>query len=98
MNPSVIRLLILVVIFASVFVMAEISIGAWRRRTKGATSINKRLRMIEGGIEVAYKSELEAAEDPAAHLEAIRARLNLVRSPFRSAERFSVEDIIESRP
>ena len=28
---------------------------------------------IEGGVEVAYKSELEAAEDPAAHLEAIRA-------------------------
>ncbi len=52
---------------------------------------------IEGGIEVAYKSELEAAEDPAAHLEAIRARLNLVRSPFRSAERFSVEDIIDPR-
>ena len=51
MNPSVIRLLILVVIFASVFVMAEISIGAWRRRTKGATSINKRLRMIEGGMD-----------------------------------------------
>ncbi len=52
---------------------------------------------IEGGIEVAYKSELETAEDPAAHLEAIRARLNLVRSPFRSAERFSVEDIIDPR-
>lgn len=52
---------------------------------------------IEGGIEVAYKSELEAAEDPAAHLEAIRERLNRVRSPFRSAERFSVEDIIDPR-
>ena len=52
---------------------------------------------IEGGIEVAYKSELETAEDPAAHLKAIRARLNLVRSPFRSAERFSVEDIIDPR-
>ena len=52
---------------------------------------------IEGGIEVAYKSELEAAEDPAAHLAAIRDRLNKVRSPFRSAERFSVEDIIDPR-
>src|SRR3546814_18731048 len=38
---------------------------------------------IEGGVAVAYKSELEAAEDPAAHLEAIRARLNRVRSPDR---------------
>ena len=52
---------------------------------------------IEGGIEVAYKSELEAAEDPAGRLEEIRARLNLVRSPFRTAERFGVEDIIDPR-
>ncbi|MBX9729214.1 MAG: methylmalonyl-CoA carboxyltransferase [Sphingopyxis sp.] len=52
---------------------------------------------IEGGVEVAYKSELEAAEDPAAHLAAIRDRLNRVRSPFRTAERFAVEDIIDPR-
>ena len=52
---------------------------------------------IEGGVEVAYKSELEAAVDPAAHLEAIRARLNRVRSPFRTAEKFGVEDIIDPR-
>lgn len=52
---------------------------------------------IEGGVEVAYKSELEASSDPAAHLEAIRDRLNKVRSPFRSAEHFAVEDIIDPR-
>jgi propionyl-CoA carboxylase beta chain len=52
---------------------------------------------IEGGVEVAYKSELEAAADPAAHLEAIRERLNRVRSPFRTAEKFGVEDIIDPR-
>lgn len=52
---------------------------------------------IEGGIEVAYKSEIEAAEDPTAHLESIRDRLNRVRSPFRTAERFGVEDIIDPR-
>ncbi len=52
---------------------------------------------IEGGVEVAYKSELEAAEDPAAHLAAIRERLNRVRSPFRTAEKFGVEDIIDPR-
>jgi len=52
---------------------------------------------IEGGIEVAYKSELEAAEDYDAHLSAIRDRLNRVRSPFRTAERFAVEDIIDPR-
>ena len=52
---------------------------------------------IEGGVEVAYKSELEAAADPAAHLAAIRERLNRVRSPFRTAEKFGVEDIIDPR-
>jgi acetyl-CoA carboxylase carboxyltransferase component len=52
---------------------------------------------IDGGVEVAYKSELEASADPAAHLEAIRDRLNKVRSPFRSAEHFAVEDIIDPR-
>lgn len=52
---------------------------------------------IEGGIEVAYKAELEQAQDPAAHLAAIRDRLNKVRSPFRTAEHFGVEDIIDPR-
>ena len=52
---------------------------------------------IEGGIEVAYKAELEQAEDPAAALTAIRERLNRVRSPFRTAERFGIEDLIDPR-
>jgi len=52
---------------------------------------------IAGGLEVAYKSDLEAAEDPAAELAAIRARLDKVTSPFRSAERFNVEDIVDPR-
>ncbi|MCE2842650.1 MAG: methylmalonyl-CoA carboxyltransferase, partial [Novosphingobium sp.] len=52
---------------------------------------------IAGGLEVAYKSEIEASADPAAELEAIRARLAKVTSPFRSAERFNVEDIIDPR-
>ncbi len=52
---------------------------------------------IEGGVEVAYKAEIEAAADPAAHLDAIRERLNRVRSPFRTAERFGIEDIIDPR-
>lgn len=52
---------------------------------------------IAGGLEVAYKSEIEAAEDPAAELAAIRARLDKVTSPFRSAERFNVEDIVDPR-
>ena len=50
---------------------------------------------IEGGIEVAYKAELAAAVNPEAHLEAIKARLNKLRSPYRSAEYFEIEDIIQ---
>ncbi len=49
---------------------------------------------ISGGLEAAYRGELEAAEDPAARLAEIRARLDRVRSPFRTAERFGVEAII----
>jgi len=52
---------------------------------------------VEGGIEAAYRRELEAAEDPAALREQIRERLDAVRSPFRTAERFGVEEIIDPR-
>ncbi|MHA7819964.1 MAG: acyl-CoA carboxylase subunit beta [Erythrobacter sp.] len=52
---------------------------------------------IAGGLEVAYKSELEAADDPEAELAKIQERLAKVTSPFRSAERFNVEDIIDPR-
>jgi acetyl-CoA carboxylase carboxyltransferase component len=52
---------------------------------------------IEGGIEVAYKAELEAAEDYDSHLAVIKERLNRLRSPFRSAEYFEVEEIIDPR-
>jgi acetyl-CoA carboxylase carboxyltransferase component len=52
---------------------------------------------IEGGIEVAYKAELAQAPDYAAHLARIRDRLNRLRSPFRSAEYFEIEGIIDPR-
>jgi acetyl-CoA carboxylase carboxyltransferase component len=52
---------------------------------------------IEGGIQAAYRRELEAAADPAALLDEIVERLNSVRSPFRTAERFGVEEIIDPR-
>lgn len=52
---------------------------------------------IEGGIEVAYRAELEGAEDYDARLAEIRDRLNRIRSPFRTAERFGIEDIVDPR-
>jgi len=52
---------------------------------------------IDGGVEVAYRSELEASDDPVAELSKIKARLANVTSPFRTAEAFAVEDIIDPR-
>jgi acetyl-CoA carboxylase carboxyltransferase component len=52
---------------------------------------------VEGGIEAAYRAEIEAADDPAAHIAGIKERLEQVRSPFRTAERFGVEDVIDPR-
>ncbi len=56
---------------------------------------------LEGGVEAAYRAEIEAAADPAAKLLEIEQRLENLRSPFRSAEAFLIEEIIdpcETRP
>ncbi|MBR0872737.1 methylmalonyl-CoA carboxyltransferase [Bradyrhizobium tropiciagri] len=52
---------------------------------------------LEGGIEAAYRAEIDAAADPAAKLQEIEDRLNKLRSPFRSAEKFWVEEVIDPR-
>jgi acetyl-CoA carboxylase carboxyltransferase component len=52
---------------------------------------------MAGGLEAAYRRELEAAEDAAARRAEIAERLEAVTSPFRTAERFSVEEIIDPR-
>ena len=52
---------------------------------------------IAGGLEAAYRRELESADDPEALRAEIQARLDAVRSPFRTAERFMVEEIIDPR-
>jgi propionyl-CoA carboxylase beta chain len=52
---------------------------------------------IAGGLEAAYRRELEAAEDPVGLRAEIETRLNRVRSPFRTAERFGIEEIIDPR-
>ena len=52
---------------------------------------------LEGGIEAAYRSDIAAAADPKAALEEITARLEAVRSPFRTSEAFGVEEIIDPR-
>ena len=52
---------------------------------------------IAGGLEAAYKADLAAAPDPAARLAEIEARLRQFTSPFRTAEQFMVEEIIDPR-
>lgn len=52
---------------------------------------------LEGGIEAAFKAQLEEADDPDALRAEIEARMNLVRSPFRTAEAFMIEEIIDPR-
>jgi acetyl-CoA carboxylase carboxyltransferase component len=52
---------------------------------------------IEGGLEAAYRAQLEAAPDPPKLMGEIEQRLNAVRSPFRTAEHFEIEEIIDPR-
>jgi acetyl-CoA carboxylase carboxyltransferase component len=52
---------------------------------------------LEGGIEAAYRAEIAEADDPDAKLKEIEDRLNKLRSPFRSAETFWIEEIIDPR-
>ena len=52
---------------------------------------------LEGGIEAAYRADIDAASDPQAKLEEIEVRLNKLRSPFRSSETFWIEEIVDPR-
>jgi acetyl-CoA carboxylase carboxyltransferase component len=52
---------------------------------------------LEGGIEAAYRAELDAAPDRAAKMVEIEERLMMLKSPFRSAEAFGIEEIIDPR-
>ncbi len=52
---------------------------------------------LEGGIEAAYRADIDAADDPATKLAEIEERLDKLRSPFRSAETFWIEEIIDPR-
>ena len=52
---------------------------------------------LEGGIEAAYRAEIDAAPDPKEKMKEIEERLNKLRSPFRSAETFWVEEIVDPR-
>lgn len=55
----------------------------------------------QGGIEAAFRAQIQAADDPAAEVERLASELADLSSPLRTAEHFGVQDIIdprESRP
>lgn len=52
---------------------------------------------IEGGVMAAHKTEIEAAPDPAAKRMELEAFYLNMTSPFRTAEKFGILDIIDPR-
>lgn len=55
---------------------------------------------LEGGIEAAYRRQLDQAPNPAAREKLMRSLLQKfedVRDPLKTAHRFGVEEIIDPR-
>ncbi|MEX0729390.1 MAG: carboxyl transferase domain-containing protein [Aquisalimonadaceae bacterium] len=52
---------------------------------------------VEGGVAAAFRREILAAPDPAAKEREMEAELKPFASPFRTAEAFAVEEIIDPR-
>ena len=52
---------------------------------------------IEGGVQAAYRRDIEAAADPQARRRELEDMLEEFRSPLRTAEAFGIEEIIDPR-
>jgi acetyl-CoA carboxylase carboxyltransferase component len=52
---------------------------------------------VEGGVYAAHRAEIESAEDSASYLKDLEDAYRVVQSPFRTAEAFGIEDIIDPR-
>ena len=52
---------------------------------------------IAGGVSAAYRRVIDESEDPEAMRKEIEARLHALASPFRTAEAFNIEDIMDPR-
>ncbi|MDD9945593.1 MAG: hypothetical protein OXU20_31400, partial [Myxococcales bacterium] len=63
---------------------------AWPSAEQGALP-------LEGGVAVAYRREIEAADDPQARRKEIEEALLARRSPYLAAEGFGVHDMIDPR-
>lgn len=60
-------------------------------------SVNWGSMHIEGGVSAAYRREIQAASDPETRRKEIEERLQAIASPFRTAEAFDIEEIIDPR-
>ena len=69
---------------------AEGLVLAWPSAESGALP-------LEGGVAVAFRRELEAADDPAALRRELEAQFAARRSPFARAEAFGVHNLIDPR-
>jgi len=52
---------------------------------------------VEGGVYAAHRAGIEAADDPEAYLRDLQNTYRAIQSPFRTAEAFGIEDIIDPR-
>jgi len=52
---------------------------------------------MAGGIEAAFRKELAESDDPEALLKVLYKKFDAIRSPFRTAESFFAEEIIDPR-
>jgi len=52
---------------------------------------------VEGGVYAAHRAEIESAQDPKKYLNELQDTYRAVSSPFRTAEAFGIEDIINPK-
>jgi acetyl-CoA carboxylase carboxyltransferase component len=52
---------------------------------------------IEGGVQAAYRRDIEGSPDPETRRREIEDALSQFRSPLRTAEAFGIEEIIDPR-
>lgn len=52
---------------------------------------------VEGGVEAAYRKDIAAADDPDQRRAELIDRYHRLESPFRTAERFGIEEIVDPR-
>lgn len=52
---------------------------------------------VEGGVYAAHRSEIESADVPEAYLRELQETYRAIQSPFRTAEAFGIEDVIDPR-